>query len=269
MTGYIGDNGRGGNGQDWLSNMFKNNQLNGTVASNIYKVQISTIINALYQAAPNTYQKFYCVNELFSHNDQIKNINEPYYLLKYFGLTQSGSSVGNVTVAHMRLATHIFQTAYDNLPPSLKSKKCLYTGDWEIGNNYRGYIDKYKEISDGLVRGARIHGLGMQLGFDSQIGEHLSVIQEDMRIAKSKGFDIGVMEFHASINSTPDDMGKLIKICLNQGVKFFNLHDDRTFSTTGLTFFNDNNTPTQFYNSVLNVFKTYDPTKYGLGDLVV
>jgi len=270
MTGYISDNGRGGNNQDWLKNMSRNNQLSGIVASNIYKVQISTIVNALYQAAPNTYQKFYCVNELFSHDDQIKNINEPYPLLKYFGLTQNGSRVDNVKNAHMNLATHIFQTAYDNLPASLKSKKCLYTGDWEMGDHHlRQYLNYYKTISDRLTRGAKIHGIGMQLGIGGQIGQFLQLIQDDMRIAKSKGFDIGVMEFHASRFSSPDDMGKLIKICLNQGVKFFNLHDDRTFSTSGLTFFNDDNTPTRFYNAVLNVFNTYDPSKYGKGESVV
>ena len=273
MAVYASDNGRGGNGQLWQSNMSINNQLNGQVASNIYKVQISTFVNGIYQAAPKVYQIFYCVNELFSWDREIKTINEPFTLLRYFGLrTGSDGRLRDLTQAHINLARHIFQTTYDSLPAELKSKKCLYTGDWEMGGNYRGYINTYKQISDSLQGGAKIHGVGMQLGL-GKIGNDLSVIQEDMLRARSHGFDIGVMEFKASFDSDPDDMGKLIKICLNQGVKFFNLHDYRTYhmdpeAPRKLQFFSDSNTPTPFYNAVLDVFKTYDLTKYNSGERI-
>jgi hypothetical protein len=271
MALYVSDNGRGGNRQLWQSNMTINKQLNGVVASNIYKVEISTFVNGIYKVAPKIYQNFYCINELFDWNNEIKNINEPFPLLRYFGLTGSGANVDKVTIAHMNLATHIFQTTYDNLPAELKSKRCLYTGDWRMGRNYRGYIKKYKEISDRLQRGAQIHGVGMQLGL-GQIKNHLLEIETDMLHARSNGFDIGVMEFQAHPDSDPNDMGKLIKICLNQGVKFFNLHDYRSNHRnprgSKIRFFDDDNTPTEFYTAVLDVFKTYEPLKYNSGERI-
>lgn len=271
MVAYISDNGRGGNKQVWQSNMNRNNQLSGIVASNIYKVELSTMVNSLYKASPNIYDKFYCINEIFSHDDQIININEPYSLLKYFGLTGSGANVNNLRNAHINLVKHIFQTVYDNLPAPLKTKNCLYTGDYIMGDNFNRCIDTYKNISDSLLRGAKIHGIGMQLHIGN-IGNYLTTIEDNMNHARSKGFDICVMEFDASPTSSSSDMEKLIHICLNQGVSFFNLCDYRTNNMPRepkLAFFSDNNTPTRFYNAVLKVFNTYDSSKYGKGDSVV
>ena len=166
------------------------------------------MVNSLYKASPNIYDKFYCINEIFTHDSDIANINEPYSLLKYFGLTGSGTTVNNLTNAHINLAKHIFQTVYDNLPPSLKTKNCLYTGDYIMGDNFNRCIDTYKHISDSLLRGAKIHGIGMQLHIGN-IGNYLTRIEDNMNHARSKGFDICVMEFDASPTSSSSDMTSL------------------------------------------------------------
>lgn len=279
LVKYTSDNGRGGFSKDWLNNMASNNQLSGEVASNIYKIQISTTINSLYQAAPNTFQNFYIINEIYSHNEHYTNnfkgkymadgkpLIEEFPLKVYFGLTydKSRREFENQTISHNNIAKHMFQVAYDNLPQSLKNTKCLYTGDFIMGNVFRDNVDRYHSISSSLNNGAKIHGIGMQLHLETITAGTLETIESDMLYVRNKGFDIGVMEFDAD-ETNETNLRRLIRISLNMGVKFFNLCDIRLESDgfiTKINFFNSNHQPTKYYNWVLEELKTYNVSTYG------
>lgn len=283
LVQYTSDNGRGGFKKDWQNNMASNNQLSGEVASNIYKIQISTTINSIYKASPNTNQYFYIVNELYSHNeDYDKQFNDKYmadgkplitgYPLKvYFGLTydKNNKVFRNQTISHNNLAKYMFQVAYDSLPLSLKNTKCLYTGDYIMGSKFRECVDRYHDIKN---NGGKIHGIGMQLHLETINSGTLDTIQSDMLYVRNKGFDIGVMEFDADNDTNETNLKRLIRISLNMGVKFFNLCDyrlDDDFryqageARIKIRFFDSNHQPTRFYNYVLDELKTYNTSNYG------
>jgi hypothetical protein len=282
---YPSDGGKGGFKTIWLSNFSRDYNITNNMAKEIYKVQISTCINALELASPGTYQRFHIINEIFHHNRNFQRkghgqkggpftLMNPYPFLKNFGASEnldrnSIYTVNNLERAQSNIAKYLFQTAYDNLPLSLKNKKCLFTGDTNIQPD-RELIDRYKSISDSLTNGARIHGLGYQIHMfkNSEINQ----MQLNFADARKKGFDIIVMEFYAPMSIGINGLKKIIRICLNQGVKSFNINhlywNKERSDAKQFWFFSGNGRPTEWYNAVLDEYKNYNPLKEGSGEWV-